>query len=288
MVGIDREWKWNLFSDLLHAHVLLRIVAVKPPLCSTFVDHPGWNGFSRVKTFLWLLAHERILTKSKRLRRHLDSDDKCWICGNNVETIRDCSYASAILRKVGLARLCHSVFAQDMSDWLRTYLSAKDFSPMFNCDCHLLLGYCYGLYGFIEILLSLFRIIWGASPPWPCAIGLLCNIAWRVVRLVRPIEVELDSLNFVRILHGSVGVGAHSNLIHHIHEILRQDWEITFSHIFHEENTIADELAKMDTSGHVGGCIFRHSPPDVRDLVLHEMGLISLTRSSLALSVGVT
>ncbi|KAK8696150.1 hypothetical protein V6N13_001287 [Hibiscus sabdariffa] len=222
MVGIDREWKWNLFSDLLHAHVLLRIVAVKPPLCSTFVDHPGWNG-NEDQTFSVKSTYHM------RVGRTLGARNP-----------------------VGLARLCHSVFAQDMSDWLRTYLSAKDFSPMFNCDCHLLLGYCYGLYGFIEILLSLFRIIWGASPPWPCAIGLLCNIAWRVVRLVRP------------------------------------DWEITFSHIFHEENTIADELAKMDTSGHVGGCIFRHSPPDVRDLVLHEMGLISLTRSSLALSVGVT
>ncbi|KAK8491406.1 hypothetical protein V6N11_073732 [Hibiscus sabdariffa] len=40
MVGIDGEWKWNLFDDLLLAHVLLWIVAVKLPLRSTFVDHP--------------------------------------------------------------------------------------------------------------------------------------------------------------------------------------------------------------------------------------------------------
>ncbi|KAK8601796.1 hypothetical protein V6N12_051621 [Hibiscus sabdariffa] len=74
----------------------------------------------------------------------------------------------------------------------------------------------------------------------------------------RKIEVELDSLTVVRIIHGKVSVGAHSNLINHVHEILRRDWEITFTHIFREANTIADELAKMDTSGHVGGCIFRY------------------------------
>ncbi|KAK8559027.1 hypothetical protein V6N12_042315 [Hibiscus sabdariffa] len=57
------------------------------------------------------------------------------------------------------------------------------------------------------------------------------------------------------------------------------------SHIFYEANAIADELVKMDTSGHVGGCIFWYPSPGVRDLVLHEVGLLLPICSSLVLSV---
>ncbi|KAK8605011.1 hypothetical protein V6N13_082471 [Hibiscus sabdariffa] len=43
VVDFDGEWKWHHFRDLLPAHVLLRIVAIKSPLRSTFVDRLGWN-----------------------------------------------------------------------------------------------------------------------------------------------------------------------------------------------------------------------------------------------------
>ncbi|KAK8496822.1 hypothetical protein V6N12_021147 [Hibiscus sabdariffa] len=112
------------------------------------------------------------------------------------------------------------------------------------------------------------------------------NHAWNLGYL--KIEVELDSLTVVRILLRKVGAGTHYNLINHVHEILRQDWVIMFSHIFCEANTIADELAKMDTYGHMGGWIFWYPPPGIRDLVLHEIGLISTTYSYLVLFVDVT
>ncbi|KAK8485889.1 hypothetical protein V6N11_069304 [Hibiscus sabdariffa] len=47
------------------------------------------------------------------------------------------------------------------------------------------------------------------------------NYAWHLG--YRKHEVELDSLSAVRILHGKVGAEAHSNLLSHIFEALRQD-----------------------------------------------------------------
>ncbi|KAK8992460.1 hypothetical protein V6N11_048541 [Hibiscus sabdariffa] len=99
---------------------------------------------------------------------------------------------------------------------------------------------------------------------------------------------EMCAWKRIGLLLLQVGIGAHSNLINHVHKILRRDWEITFTHIFREANTIVDLLAKMDTSGHVDGCIFGYPPSSARDLVLHEIGLISPTSSSLVLPVGVT
>ncbi|KAK9006712.1 hypothetical protein V6N11_019046 [Hibiscus sabdariffa] len=59
------------------------------------------------------------------------------------------------------------------------------------------------------------------------------------------------------ILPGKMSVGAHSNLIYHINELRYRNWKVTYNHIFREVNDVADELAKMDTSGHVGGNIHR-------------------------------
>ncbi|KAK8553872.1 hypothetical protein V6N12_030853 [Hibiscus sabdariffa] len=131
MVGDNGEWRWNLFDTLLYVHVLLQIVAVKPPIRSTFMDRLGWKGkedrsFSvkssyhmrvgcdsgdknpswglisklqrpqRIKTFLWLFVCGRILTNSERLRQHLALDDSFGICGILWYLIRGWGHESTL------------------------------------------------------------------------------------------------------------------------------------------------------------------------------------------------
>ncbi|CAN1186902.1 Putative ribonuclease H protein At1g65750 [Linum perenne] len=65
-----------------------------------------WNsvwqrqGPQRVRLFLWLAVHNRLLTNAERKRRHLCSDDVCTRCRVGAEdalhVLRDCSFARNI------------------------------------------------------------------------------------------------------------------------------------------------------------------------------------------------
>lgn len=46
-----------------------------------------WQGPQRVRTFLWLGYHERILTNVERARRHLSASNNCRVCNGGTETI---------------------------------------------------------------------------------------------------------------------------------------------------------------------------------------------------------
>uniref|UniRef100_A0A2C9UN59 Reverse transcriptase zinc-binding domain-containing protein n=1 Tax=Manihot esculenta TaxID=3983 RepID=A0A2C9UN59_MANES len=41
------------------------------------ISRSYWPGPQRIKTFLWLLLHERLLTNGERCRRHIVSSDLC-------------------------------------------------------------------------------------------------------------------------------------------------------------------------------------------------------------------
>ncbi|CAN1747316.1 Putative ribonuclease H protein At1g65750 [Linum perenne] len=57
-----------------------------------------WNGPYRIKAFLWLSVHERLLTNSERVRRHFSSSAVCPRCGAGDESVihalRDCPLAA--------------------------------------------------------------------------------------------------------------------------------------------------------------------------------------------------
>ncbi|CAN1256840.1 Putative ribonuclease H protein At1g65750 [Linum perenne] len=58
----------------------------------------NWRGPHRIKLFLWLVYHERLLTNAERVRRHLSPDASCNRCGFMTESVnhvlRDCPIAS--------------------------------------------------------------------------------------------------------------------------------------------------------------------------------------------------
>ncbi|KAK8656145.1 hypothetical protein V6N13_108704 [Hibiscus sabdariffa] len=125
MVAENGDWRWNTCEYLLLINILLRIADVKPSLPLIRSDSPGWKwtkdqsfmvkstygarmnfqefgdnsiwmvitkfkGTTRIKMFLWLLAHERVLTNFERVRHHMAWDDRCeqlilqggrWDCG---------------------------------------------------------------------------------------------------------------------------------------------------------------------------------------------------------------
>lgn len=85
----------------------------------------------RIRHFLWLAAHNRLLTREACMKRNISSSASCPRCGAAVETIlhvlRDCPSSRAIwLRWLGRSRLDQfNGFA--LQEWLRYNLSRHSF-----------------------------------------------------------------------------------------------------------------------------------------------------------------
>ena len=132
-------WKWNLFADLLPDNILQKIASVEINPQESTKDQFVWDGAShggfstktainyirgdaptqadpmwtliwasqvphRIRFFLWLVGHERLMTNSNRFARGLIDNPKCRGCLDGDETtlhlLRDCKLASMIWKAV--------------------------------------------------------------------------------------------------------------------------------------------------------------------------------------------
>lgn len=59
-----------------------------------------WKGPQCIKTFIWLVIHDRLKTKAEVIRRHILMDNSYERCGIEVETtlhvLRDCLVAKRV------------------------------------------------------------------------------------------------------------------------------------------------------------------------------------------------
>lgn len=138
--AIDNGWCWDKFSNLLPDWVCDQIASVKPPSIGrddfsiwqfasdgcfsikaaynylskspvnvappsfNFSQVWDWQGPQRNKTFLWKVAHGRVLTNAERKSRGMTNDELCPRCLHSPETImhvlRDCEEVSSLWAKV--------------------------------------------------------------------------------------------------------------------------------------------------------------------------------------------
>ncbi|KAK8686075.1 hypothetical protein V6N13_125102 [Hibiscus sabdariffa] len=135
MVTIDGDWNWQSSSSFIPLNVTLHIYAIKSPLATTTEGIQVWcrdplhsfsirsaylaitndtspnaadtwslitkfKGSPRVRSFLWLVSHDRIMTNHERTRRHLIVDQSYDFCEaaieNTLHALRDCPVALAI------------------------------------------------------------------------------------------------------------------------------------------------------------------------------------------------
>ncbi|CAN1195124.1 Putative ribonuclease H protein At1g65750 [Linum perenne] len=80
-----------------------------------------WEGPCRIKFFLWLAIHERLLTNSERVRRHLAQSAACSRCGDHLESVshalRDCSSAASVWDQVGFD-VRNSSWGGPFAEWM--------------------------------------------------------------------------------------------------------------------------------------------------------------------------
>ncbi|XP_050229329.1 uncharacterized protein LOC126678474 [Mercurialis annua] len=157
-------WWWSKFENLLPNNWLLTIVNIIPPDHSNgkdfmfwgfsnsgqfstksayeFLDSdigPGedrrwsfvwnWPGPERVRFFLWLVAHDRLLTNHERRRRHLTEEGMCPRCKIEDESIchllRDCCFSKLIWNRVLAPTKITSFFSMNFETWLEANLKGS-------------------------------------------------------------------------------------------------------------------------------------------------------------------
>ncbi|RYR06915.1 hypothetical protein Ahy_B05g074232 [Arachis hypogaea] len=90
-----------------------------------------WQGPKRVRTFLWPVTHNAILTNVEKSCRHLTTDDACPQCRQNEESIlhflRDCFYARSVWRRFIPSNGINSFFNTSLHDWLALNLTTNNY-----------------------------------------------------------------------------------------------------------------------------------------------------------------
>ncbi|KAL4305522.1 hypothetical protein AHAS_Ahas16G0086700 [Arachis hypogaea] len=89
-----------------------------------------WKGPERIRTFLWLLANDALLTNHNRRRRNMTSEADCPRCNSNEETVlhavRDCPTARLVWRALLSHQRNQYFFNLDIRDWICSNLEARD------------------------------------------------------------------------------------------------------------------------------------------------------------------
>lgn len=83
----------------------------------------------RVRNFVWLLVHEKMLTNFCRRRRKLVENRECmWCIGgmeDTIHVIRDCTTLKEIWNFFPPSRLINDLTTMNLQEWLVKNLSLK-------------------------------------------------------------------------------------------------------------------------------------------------------------------
>ncbi|KAA3460126.1 reverse transcriptase [Gossypium australe] len=137
-----------------------------------------YQGPQRVRTFLWLVASQRILTNSERFRRGFGQSSACSRCGHDLEDImhalRDCPTAKEAWLLVVPPNKQSRFFSDSMQNWLS-----------FNLSCHIKLQ--------------------DKGITWSCLFGILAWRLWKNRNLLifqnidwTPLELIKSSLSWAQ------------------------------------------------------------------------------------------
>ncbi|WCJ35671.1 DNAse I-like superfamily protein [Euphorbia peplus] len=131
-VGVSDGWSWSCSNSgnfsVKSAFQLLSGEAAGDSVVSQ-VWKKVWTVrvSERVRCFLWLVVHNRILTNSNRKIRHLCESDQCPVCSNQesvLHVLRDCRVAAVVWRCFLPPASCPEFFSANRSSWVLGNLSS--------------------------------------------------------------------------------------------------------------------------------------------------------------------
>ncbi|RYR15599.1 hypothetical protein Ahy_B04g072448 [Arachis hypogaea] len=119
----------NLSTDgtfqLKQAYQALIESTAQPDRIFSYIWH--WRGPERIRYFLWLCAHNAILTNTERKWRHLTNSASCPRCVVEDETIthvlRDCAFAKGVWSSFLPMDWRNNFFNLNAQEWMMFILS---------------------------------------------------------------------------------------------------------------------------------------------------------------------
>ncbi|XP_040372858.1 uncharacterized protein LOC112194030 [Rosa chinensis] len=159
----DNGWDLNLLSDCIPTGITDQILRIPPGFDGCGDDTQIWGGTSngsfsvksayniffedyeqmhspwkfiwkmqvppKLKTFLWVLCHGKLLTNAHRVKRNLTDDDTCPICRCNSESLshlfKDCPAALNVWNSFTLPQPVKFTFSMSWEGWLQANLFCK-------------------------------------------------------------------------------------------------------------------------------------------------------------------
>ena len=102
----------------------------------------------KLKTFLWVLCHGKLLTNVQRTKRNLTLDDQCPLCHNSKESLahlfKDCPAARSVWNSFTLPHSVRGTFSMNWEGWLQAHLHCKS-KPV------LVIGGALPLFSFVSL-----------------------------------------------------------------------------------------------------------------------------------------
>ncbi|CAN1126706.1 Putative ribonuclease H protein At1g65750 [Linum perenne] len=173
-VTLHGEWNWPLFDHFLSRDGCLQVAGMSPPIAGAGEDRITWGlesdgrfrirsayllateeedaaidsiwkltwrwkGPQRIRQFLWLVAHNRLLTNSEPHRRHLAEIGSCQVCQGQEESVlhvlRDCPLASATWELLALSSGDQTFFQTPLLPWIVRFIRKPELCLLFGVTC---------------------------------------------------------------------------------------------------------------------------------------------------------
>ncbi|CAN0905125.1 Putative ribonuclease H protein At1g65750, partial [Linum grandiflorum] len=91
-----------------------------------------WQGPNKIRHFLWLASHNRLLTNEERGRRHLTNQVLCSFCSTHTEScihiLRDCCFGRQVWRKILPQVITEEELSKDWNTWLDNHIRSREAS----------------------------------------------------------------------------------------------------------------------------------------------------------------
>ncbi|CAN0924776.1 Putative ribonuclease H protein At1g65750 [Linum grandiflorum] len=136
-------WRLETFGKftIRSAYLLLKDLADEPE-ASRWKSLWRWQGPNKIRHFLWLASHNRLLTNEERGRRHLTDQVLCSFCSCNTEScihvLGDCSFARSFWSKILPHVITATELSKEWSAWLADHIQHSTHSLVFGVGVWLL------------------------------------------------------------------------------------------------------------------------------------------------------
>ncbi|CAN1147350.1 Putative ribonuclease H protein At1g65750 [Linum perenne] len=135
----EDAWSWGGESNgkfTIRSAYNLITGSSSPPTGTDWKKVWNWRGPNKIRLFLWLASHNKLLTNEERRRRHLAGDDSCPRCPGRCESsthvIKDCPFAVEVWRLLGLDQIAFPAGLSHHDNWIFQHLSHEE-GLLFGC-----------------------------------------------------------------------------------------------------------------------------------------------------------